>query len=74
MIKYSATECFVLEELEQAVKQIRLYNIDIFECFPTPVQRTPYPPYRERMKPKQYSKRIYWHRIRSNPQRRKKPH
>lgn len=34
----------------------------------------PYPPYRERMKPKQYSKRIYWHRIRSNPQRRRKPY
>lgn len=74
MIKYSATECFLLEELEQAVKQIQLYNIDIDirDCYPTPVRRTSYPPYRERMKPKQYSKRIYWYRIRSNPQRRRK--
>lgn len=31
-----------------------------------------YPPYREKINPRGYTRRIYWHRIRSNPQRRRK--
>lgn len=33
-----------------------------------------YPPYREKINPRGYTRRIYWHRIRSNPHRKRKPH
>lgn len=59
------------EALKQAAEEIQRFIV----CIEAQDRRySPYPPYRERMKSKPYSKRIYWHRIRSNPQRRRKPH
>ena len=57
--------------LKQAAEEIQRFFVCIEEQNGI---YSPYPPYRERMKPKPYRKRIYWHRIRSNPHRRRKPH
>lgn len=57
--------------LKQAAEEIQRFIV----CVEAQVKRySPYPPYRERMKLRRFNKRIYWHRIRSNPQRRRKPH
>lgn len=58
------------ESLEQAAEELLRFSISVRELY----RSYCYPPYRERMNPKKYRTRIYWHRIRSNPQRRRKPH
>lgn len=60
-----------VEDLKRAAEEIQRFIVCVEAQDRTYL---PYPPYRERMKPKQYSKRIYWHRIMSNPQRRRKPY
>lgn len=33
-----------------------------------------FPPYREKLNPRGHVRPIFWHRIRSNPHRKRKPH
>lgn len=46
-----------------------------FTVHPDKGKRRTYPPYRERLHGQEYHRRKpYWHRVRSNPKRRRKPH
>lgn len=59
----------------QAIEHILEYEIgrislEEYEIRPEPVEREPYPPYRERLHPrKDWQKRPYWLRTRSNPKK-----
>ena len=46
-----------------------------FTVHPVKGKRRTYPPYRERLHSrKPCTRKPYWHRVRSNPKRRRKPH
>ena len=46
-----------------------------FTVHPAKGKRRTYPPYRERLHAqKPCTRKPYWHRVRSNPKRRRKPH
>lgn len=62
--------------MEQAIKhnleyEIGRISLEYYEIRPEPVEREPYPPYKERLHPrKHWQRKPYWLRTRSNPQRR----
>lgn len=64
----------LIESIEKAIEQVQSLNYCI--CFLKRSFRSDriFPPYREKINPRGYPRRIYWHRIRSNPYRKKKPH
>lgn len=46
-----------------------------FKIYPVKRKRRTYPPYRERLHARETcTRKPYWHRTRSNPKRRRKPH
>ena len=47
----------------------------VHKVHPVKGKRRTYPPYRERLHAREtYTRKPYWHRTRSNPKRRRKPH
>lgn len=62
------------EELEQTTEAIERLGTCI-EVLNTPSRHgRRFPPYREKLNPRGHVRPIFWHRIRSNPHRKKKPH
>lgn len=47
-----------------------------FKIYPVKEKRRTYPPYREKLNGRRawFNRKPYWHRTRSNPKRRRKPH
>ena len=47
-----------------------------FKIYPVKEKRRTYPPYREKLNGRRawFNRKPYWHRVRSNPKRRRKPH
>ena len=60
------------DALDALTRSLQELQREIAECN---TMRHIYPPYRERLRVrKDYRKKTCWHRIRSNPFRRRKPH
>lgn len=56
------------------IEDLREYALGLFEyeveCIREPVERDPYPPYREKLHPrKDWQQKQYWLRTRSNPKK-----
>lgn len=64
-------ECLTAKAIEHSLKyEIGRISLEDYEIRPEPVEREPYPPYRERLHPrKDWQKRPYWLRTRSNPKK-----
>ena len=62
------------ESIEKAIEQVQCLNTCICVLKRSFRSDGVFPPYREKINPRGYPRRIYWHRIRSNPYRKKKPH
>lgn len=65
-------ECLTAKAIEHSLKyEIGRISLENYEICPEPVEREPYPPYKERLHPrKHWQRKPYWLRTRSNPQRR----
>ena len=72
-----------LDDIEQMQKDMAedfaitnvVERLKEFTVHPVKGKRRTYPPYRERLHArKTCTRKPYWHRIRSNPKRRRKPH
>lgn len=62
------------KELEQTTEAIKRLGTCI-EVLNTPSRHNRrFSPYREKLNQRGYVRPIFWHRIRSNPRRRRKPH
>lgn len=60
-----------LEQTTEAIKRLGTY----IEALNTPSRHDRrFPLYREKLNPRGHVRPIFWHRIRSNPHRKRKPH
>lgn len=80
-LKQAVKEC--LEAIAQMQKDMAedfaitnvVERLKEFMVHPAKGKRRTYPPYRERLHARETcTRKPYWHRIRSNPKRRRKPH
>lgn len=62
----------LIESIEMAAEQVQSLNYCICSLNRSFRSDRVFPPYREKINPRGYPRRIYWHRVRSNPQRRRK--
>lgn len=62
------------EELERQTEEIRRLRACLDNLNGSSLYDRRFPPYREKLNPRGYTRRIFWHRIRSNPHRKRKPH
>lgn len=80
-LKQAVKEC--LEAIAQMQKDMAegfaitnvVERLKEFTVHPIRKKRRTYPPYRERLQARKHcTRKTYWHRTRSNPKRRRKPH
>lgn len=64
----------LIEVFKRAGEQILYLSASLALLNRLPRSDRRFPPYREKINPRGYTRRIYWHRIRSNPYRKRKPH
>lgn len=64
-------ECLMAQVIEHSLEyEIGRISLENYEIRPEPVEREPYPPYKERLHPrKHWQRRPYWLRTRSNPKK-----
>lgn len=80
-LKQAVKEC--LEEIARMQKDMAedfvitnvVERLKEFTVHPVKGKRRTYPPYREKLHARETcARKPYWHRVRSNPNRRRKPH
>lgn len=64
-------ECLMAQTIEHSLEyEIGRISLENYEICSEPVEREPYPPYRERLHPrKHWQRKPYWLRTRSNPKK-----
>lgn len=64
-------ECLMAQAIEHSLEyEIGRISLENYEIRPEPVEREPYPPYKEQLHPrKHWQRRPYWLRTRSNPKK-----